>query len=154
MPAFCTAVLAVMAVLQLALTSAVELPAQGWGGGGARSALPVVAHVGIDPLLMRSAIFSPTRTAIAADGQGVPAPLGGARVAGAITVSGRALAIVQHADGSVTRLPLGASLSGMRLVALGRDGATFASGTGRLHVAFGSAPAAPASTEEIEEPSE
>jgi hypothetical protein len=154
MPALCTAVLGVLAALQLALTSAVELPAQGWGGGGVRSALPAIGHVGIDPLLTRSPIFSPTRTAAAPDGQGALAPLGGAMVVGAITVSGRALAIVQHANGSVTRLPLGASLSGMRLVALGRDGATFATATGRLQVAFGSAPAAPAANEETEEPSE
>lgn len=153
MPALCTAVLTVLAALQLALTSAVELPAQGWSGGGVRSALPAIGHVGIDPLLMRSAIFSPTRTAAAPNGDGSSALLGGARVVGAITVSGRALAIVQHADGSVIRLPLGASLSGMRLVALGRDGATFATATGRLLVAFGSAPA-PAATEETEEPSE
>lgn len=152
MPALCAAVLLVLAALQLVLTSDVQLPEQSLSGGGVRSKLPGIAPDGIDPLLLRNAIFAPTRTAGAEQSEATP--LGGASLAGAVTVAGRSMAIVQRADGTVVRLPLGGSVSGMRLIAINRSGAVFVSGGKRVYVAFGAVASAPAAVNENEEPSE
>jgi hypothetical protein len=135
--------LAVAAGLQLALTGGdTELPEPGWLGGGARTSLPQFGIGGIPAPLREVTMFDPVRSASGAVGGAAAAPtgpLGGAAVAGSISVRGRTFAIIQLPNGQVGRLPLGGRLGGLRLIALNPDAAVFQSGSKRVRVPYGSA---------------
>lgn len=138
--------------LQFALTGAVELPEAGSMGGGVRTALPPIDLAGPDPALRLPTIFSPRRTAGGADSPS--SPLGGTAIAGVIAVRGRSFAVVQHADGSVGRVPIGGRIAGLKLVALEADAAVLSGGGKPLRVAYGAAPvpeASPGENTEVEE---
>lgn len=149
LPACCAAVLAAAIGVQLALTGAVELPQRGWSGGGARWTMPEIGAVPVDPTLRAVPIFAPDRTSVT--GAAAGAPLGGAVVAGSVSVRGQVHAILQKGDGSIVRLPLGGRFAGMRLIGLSGDGATFLAGGKPLRVPFGATAVAPANQAEIEE---
>ena len=153
LPALLAGLLALAAVLQLALTGGdTQLPAPGWIGGGARVSLPQFGAGLVPPVLRRLTMFDPARSAAGPAGSVPPTgPLGGAVVAGSISVRGRAVAIIQLPSGKVGRLAVGGSLGGLRLVALEPDGAVFQSGAKRIRVPFGAptiTPAAAAGSEE------
>lgn len=154
-PALCAAMLALLAALQFALTSDIELPEQGWSGGAARAEMPQIAGRSTPPILRTASIFSPTRTAQGEGTTGAALQLGGAAVAGTITVRGRSYAVVQRPDGQLIRLPVGGRLGGMQLIALLPEGAVFMAEGKRVQIAFGSAmlstPATPAADIEEEQ---
>jgi hypothetical protein len=131
-------VLAAFCGLQFALTGAVDLPEVGWSAGGVRTVLPSVAFAASDPVLRQTAIFSPRRTAGAQDGPA--SPLGGTSIAGVIALRGHSYAVVQHADGSVARVPIGGRIAGFRLVALEPSEAILSGGGKPLHIPYGAAP--------------
>lgn len=154
MPALCAGALAVLAALQFALTTHPEPPPPSWSGGGTHAAMPRIAGRAAPEALLRGSIFAPTRTLQAQGTEGAPSPLGGAAVAGAVTVRGRSYAVIQRADGQVVRLPVGGRIEGMRLVALSPEGAVFQSGGQRSHIAFGTAVRAAEPEPEAEEGTE
>lgn len=139
LPVACAVLLAGCAVLQLALTRPLEVPPAGWSGGGARSGLPQIAGVGIDPVLRRAIVFAPQRTtpAVATTGAGGAAHSAGPVLAGAITVRGRAFAVFQRADGSVAHVPMGGAIGGMRIIAVSEAGGIVRRGGKTERLAFG-----------------
>lgn len=140
-PALCVAALALGLVLQLALVGEVEMPDEGWSGGGARAKMPTIAGQFVPKILLTRSIFSPTRTANSDVGQAIEAPLGGAIVAGTVSIRGRSYAVVQRPDGVIVRLAVGGRYAGWRLRSLSSAGAIFDQGAQRLAITFGVAPA-------------
>jgi hypothetical protein len=137
-PACCAAALAVLAALQLALTSDVALPEAGWTGGGGQLAMPRIGTTAIPGRLREDPIFSPTRSGSpGAEGATHAGPLGGNSIAGAITVGRRSFAMILRPDGTILRLPVGGMIDGHQLLALSPDGAVFRKDGKRVHVAFG-----------------
>lgn len=128
-------------VLQLALTGDVEIPDESWSGGRPRAEMPRIVGQFVPPILLERPVFSPGRTATGAADQAIQAPLGGAVVAGTVSVKGRSYAVVQRPDGVVVRLAVGARYAGWRLRSLSSTGAVFDQGAQRLSLTFGVAPA-------------
>jgi hypothetical protein len=84
--------------------------------------------------------------------QAIQAPLGGAVLAGTVSIKGRSYAVVQRPDGGISRLAVGARYAGWRLQSLSSTGGVFAQGKQRISMTFGMAPAPAATqTEENEE---
>lgn len=135
--------------VQLALTGDIALPVPGWTGGGARAPMPAIAEGFVPPILRGSPIFSPERTARA--NEAATSPLGGAAVAGSISIRGRGFAVMQLPGGRIVHLPVGGSYAGMRLTALGPDNALFLAGGKRIAVPFGTTMTPPASIEAVPE---
>ncbi len=157
LPAVLAALLALAGGLQLALTGGdTELPEPGWLGGGARTSLPQFGIGGIPAPLRDITMFDPVRSAAAAPGGAAAAPtgpLGGAAVAGSISVRGRTYAIIQLPSGKSGRLPIGGRIGGLRLIALEPDSAVFQAGGKRIRMPYGTAnitPVAPAGDSEEE----
>ncbi len=139
LPAALALVLLAALVLQLALPSQEELPPPAIAGGGVRATPPRISGGYAPDILTAAPIFAPNRTATAsADGAGAPAGiLGGARVAGSVSVGGRAYAVIQYPGGKIARLPVGGRLAGWRLAALSPEGARFARNAERVDLPFG-----------------
>ena len=154
LPAALAALLVTAAGLQLALTGGdTELPETGWLGGGARTSLPQFSIGGVPAALRDGSMFDPGRTAAAAAGGAAAptGPLGGAGVAGSISIHGRSYAVIQLPNGKIGRLPIGGRLGGLRLISVGPDDAVFQSGGKRLRIPYGRAsitPVAPAGDSE------
>ena len=140
-PALCASALALSFVLQLALTGAVEMPDESWSGGHPSAKMPSIAGQFVPPILLQRPVFSPGRTATSVADQAVQAPLGGAVVAGTVSVRGRSYAVVQRPDGVIRRLAVGGRYAGWRLRSLSSTGAVFDRGAQRLALVFGVAPA-------------
>lgn len=142
-PAACTALLALLAAVQLGLSAPEPLPTAGpmagpVAGGAARAALPAMSVSLVDPALRSAPIFDPARSLDVAGASGE----GGAarptwRLAGSMEVRGRRYAVLQSPQGKAVRLPLGGSIAGMRLLSLSADGAVFLSGGKRIAMPFG-----------------
>jgi hypothetical protein len=150
----CAAALATLAVLQLALTRPLEVQPAGWSGGGTRGGLPQITAVNIEPVLRRSIIFMPQRTAQAnaAPGAGGTVVPSGPILAGTISLRGRVFGVFQRADGSVAYVPVGGSIGGMRLSAVNEAGGIVRRGGKSERLAFGRQPIAPPSSgENVEE---
>lgn len=151
LPAACSAALAVIALLQLGLTQPVELPQQGASGSAAQASLPRLVARPVPPILEKISIFAPERTAGGSGASGNSSQLGGHRLAGALSVRGRTVAILQGPDGTARRLPVGGAIGGMTLLGVDGDGATFRKDGKRIHVGFGRAAPAPGPQVETEE---
>ena len=136
-PAICAGGLALCLVLQLALTGGVEIPEDSPSGGQARAVLPSISGQPLPPILRANSIFSPGRTALDAVGEAASAPLGGAVVAGAVSIKGRSYAVIQRPDGRITRLGVGGFFEGWRLRALTAKAAHFDQGAQKLILNFG-----------------
>jgi hypothetical protein len=136
-PALCAGGLVLCLALQLALTGGVEMPEEVESAGQARAALPSISGQFVPSILLENSIFSPGRTANGAAGDNAQAPLGGAVVAGAVSVRGRSYVIMQAPDGRVVRLAIGSVYKGWRLRALTGDGAVFDQGSQKLNLNFG-----------------
>lgn len=126
LPALLAAVLVLMVALQFALPVEDELPAAMRRVVPARLAQTGVNRVVPDPVILRSALFSPSRAAgggganVAASG-----PLDGAIVVGMVRGRGFARAVVQEPGGGAVSVPVGGRYRGWRLVALGASNAVF-----------------------------
>lgn len=145
--------LALGLVLQLAFVGETEMPDAGWTGGGARAGMPSITGQFAPKILSEQSIFSPARTANTGTDQAIQAPLGGATVAGTVSIRGRSYAVVQRPDGAIVRLAVGGRYEGWRLRSLSSAGAVFDKGAQRLPITFGVMPVqtAPQSTENEEE---
>lgn len=129
--------LVLMFALQFALPAADDLP------GDARRVVPlrgvdaVINRVIPDPLIMRNALFSPTRGGAASSaGEGGTGPLGGATVVGMVRVGARARAIVQQGDGKAISVAVGGRYQEWILVGLSTTTAQFARDDERLTMDF------------------
>jgi hypothetical protein len=142
-PALCAAVLLLCVALQLALTSDVEIPEAGRAGARARPQVPLIAGQFVPPIIQERPIFSPSRTLAIASDQTVALPLGGAAVAGTVSIKGRTYAVIQRPDGTITRLAVGQRYGGWRLRSLSPTGALFDKGAQKLPMSFGAAMAQP-----------
>lgn len=127
---------------QLLVPDEVALPAF-VPGQGARAA----ANIGAPPpvivasVVMARVLFAPGRAAASgasvSAGAAPPDPLGGASVAGVVRVGTRGYAVVQYGGGRTARVPVGGSVAGWRLAAIGADGVTLRRGAARMLVPFG-----------------
>jgi hypothetical protein len=93
------------------------------------------------PVLERP-LFAP-RLVMSTAAQGSAPILGGASVAGTVSIRGRALAVVRRVDGSVYNLPLGGAVGGWRLVSLNSATARFQKGSEQLELAYGAISVSP-----------
>jgi hypothetical protein len=135
MPALLCGVLVLMLALQFALPVDEELPAEVRRVVPARLAQSEVSRVVPDPIILRSALFSPGR---GGGGANVAAagPLDGAVVVGMVRGRGFARAVLQQSDGSPVSVPVGGSYRGWRLVALTPGNAVFSKEGERVAMAF------------------
>lgn len=140
-PALCATALALGILLQLALTVDVEMSDESASGGRTRAEMPPITGQFAPPILLERPVFSPGRTAKNATDQAIHAPLGGATVAGTVSVKGRSHAVIQRPDGVIVRLAVGGRYAGWRLRSLSSTGAIFDQGGQRLSMTFGVAPA-------------
>lgn len=151
-PAICAGGLALCLALQLALTGGLEIPSDSLSGGLSRADLPAITGAPVPPILRENSIFSPGRTAMGTAAEAAQAPLGGAAVAGAVSIKRRSYAVIQRADGRVLRLPVGGVFEGWRLRALTENAALFDKGGQKLVLNFGArslqSPPQPAEYEE------
>ena len=135
MPALLCGVLVLMLALQFALPRDDELPTEVRRVVPARLAQSQVGRVAADPIILRSALFSPGR---GGGGANVAAagPLDGAAVVGMVRGRGFARAVLQQSDGSAVSVPIGGSYRGWRLIALSQGNAVFSKEGERLAMAF------------------
>ncbi len=135
MPALLCGVLVLMLALQFALPRDDELPTDMRRVVPARLAQNAVGLVVPDPVILRSALFSPGRggggASVAAAG-----PLDGAVVVGMVRGRGFVRAVLQQSDGSAVSVPVGGRYCGWRLVALAQGNAVFSKEGERLAMAF------------------
>ena len=140
LPAALVAVLALAAVVQLAVTDAVELPPAGPIGVGAP--LPPVREPqprGVPGLILSRPLFAPPVSAGAGgeEGEGAAAdPLGGVAILGTVAVGRIRYAVVQQ-GGVTRRVGVGGTVAGWRVLALGQDGAVLGRGAERLRRDYG-----------------
>ncbi len=152
-PLFCIVVLVLCAVLQLGLATAPDLGAV--PSPTARVTVapsPTVARTYIPPSILAHPVFAPRMTAAAASGP--VQPLGGASIAGVVTIGRTRYAIVRRADGKVGHMRIGGGIAGWRIAALDGTGATLIRGSERLQLPYGAAtpPPAAAATASEEDP--
>lgn len=139
----CVAALALAAVWQLSRAGdPTDLPAPGNSAVQVQALVPTVSGGEGAAGALSTDIFDPARTrGTGAGPASVPAgPLGTSALVGSIRLGARAYAVVQNGDGSITRLPVGSSFKGLRLLAITNDGAMFAQGGRRISVPFGPSP--------------
>lgn len=148
LPASLVALLAAMLMLQLLLTSDVELPSVGpVGAGGGHLQSPEVRAVAVPPVIVTRSIFAPLGKGKAG---APPSSLGGAVVAGTVRIGGRIYAVIQTSEGRMVNMPIGGGLAGWRLVALSSEGARFVRGNEHIQVTYGAQPQPQASGDEGE----
>jgi hypothetical protein len=137
LPALLAAVLVLMVALQFAMPVDKEMPAAVRRVVPARLAQTPLSLVVPDPVILRSALFSPSRAArggganVAASG-----PLDGAIVVGMVRGRGFARAVVQERDGNAVSVPVGGRYRGWRLVALTSGNAVFSQDGKRVVMSF------------------
>lgn len=123
-----------MVALQFALPAEVELPPQIGKAAPARFATREIARVVPDPIIVRSALFTPGRGgsgSVAAAG-----PLDGAVAVGMVRGRGFARALLQQSDGSAVSVPVGGGYRGWRLAGLNKDYAIFTRDGERVAMPF------------------
>lgn len=154
LPAALAALLGGMAVVQLALTDPVDLPATGpIGGGGMQAALADPGSRGVPPALAGRALFSPAALPGAAGAQASADPLGAAAILGVVGV-GRARYLIVEQGGATRRVAVGGSIAGWRVIGVSENAALLAHGRERLTRPFGAGGAAGNSQPESSEESE
>lgn len=141
--ALCAALLLLCLAAQFTLPAEADLPE---GAAPpirlAAAALPPNMPTVVPPAILASPIFAPRARMTTAGGDGGPAmysPLGGASIAGTVTIRRRSAAIVRGIDGKVSHVGIGAVINGWRLAALDSGGATLLRGAERIHLDFGAA---------------
>lgn len=141
LPAALVALLAAMTMTQLLLSAQAELPASGGVGfGAARFAAPLVAPVEVPAEIMARPLFAPRLAPPqAGGGQATASAIGGAVIAGSISIRGRSRILIRHPDGRVAELAPGGTIAGWRLLRIGRTGVSLARDGKRIEVAFGAA---------------
>lgn len=102
--------------------------------------VPIVSPVVASGEIFRRPLFAPRQSSsIASDI--APAPtLGGAVVAGTVSLRGRTYAVVRRSNGKSFNLPVGGQLNGWSLAALRDEGAVFVKGRARQTIAYGTQP--------------
>lgn len=137
LPALLAALLVLMIALQFALPAELDLPSEGKGVVPLKLSPTAVNRVIPDPLILRDALFSPGRSAVAgAKVAGGSGPLDGAVVVGMVRARGVARAIVQQADGSAVSVSVGGRYRGWRLLSITAGNAVFSRDGERLSLAF------------------
>lgn len=136
MPALLCGALVLMLALQFALPVDEELPAEVRRVVPARLTQSAVNRVVPDPIILRSALFSPGRGGGGGTNVAAVGPLDGARVVGMVRGRGFARAVLQQSDGSPVSVPVGGSYRGWRLVALTPGNAVFSREGERIALAF------------------
>lgn len=137
MPALLCGVLVLMFALQFALPTDNELPTEVRRVVPARLAQNGVNRVVPDPVILKSALFSPSRGG--GGGASVAAavgPLDGAAVVGMVRGRGFARAVLQESDGGAVSVPVGGSYRGWRLVSLSQGNAVFNKDGERIALSF------------------
>jgi hypothetical protein len=135
MPALLCSVLVLMLALQFALPTGDELPIEVRRVVPAKLAQSGVNRVVPDPIILRSALFSPGRGGSGAN-VAAAGPLDGATVVGMVRGRGFARAVLQQGDGSAVSVPVGGSYRGWRLVSLALGSAVFSKEGERVAMAF------------------
>lgn len=149
LPALLALLLAALLVVQFMIVTPVELPEPALGAGRNTVAQSIVAGNAIAPkLIVENDVFSPVRSAGGSSDGASAGPLGGAVVAGSVSVGGRAYAMVIVPGGRISRLAPGGSINGWRLLDLTAGGARFGRGSERLDVAYGGQATQTASADE------
>lgn len=103
------------------------------------TAIPTIAPVKAARVIFDRPLFAPRQAMTAATGFGQPLVLGGASVAGMVSVRGRSYAVIRRANGEVSNLAIGGLVNGWRLVSLRADGAAFVKDSVRQDIAYGAA---------------
>lgn len=111
------------------------------GAGRADFAMPAVPPVNAASVIFDRPLFAPRQSLVASSG-GQVLPLGGASVAGTVTIRGRAFAVVRRANGTVSNIAIGGVVGGWRLIALRPEGAVFVKNKVRRQIAYGATPLA------------
>jgi hypothetical protein len=138
--------LVVLAAVQLALPSRVELPpvagiARVTGGAMPPDPPPVLPS----GALATQSLFAPTGAATGA-ATAPPDPLNGAVIAGVVQRGSQRLALVQGPGAALHYVAPGGTVAGWRLIALGPASALLRRGHDHLDLAYGAHPVSPAST--------
>jgi len=116
------------------------MPAEMLAARQARVVLPPISGQLLPPILLQNPMFSPARTATDAKSASDKARLGGAVIAGAVSIRGRSYAVIQRPDGTIVRLGIGSVYAGWRLRSLSTSGALFEQGAQKMTLNFGTAP--------------
>ena len=142
LPALLGAVLAATLIAQLMwaarapeLPAALPLPAP-----FARAQVPVIAPASASAEIFRRPIFAPRQSASLASAGAPPPMLGGAVVAGTVSVRGRTFAVVRRPNGTSFNMAVGSRLNGWSLVGLRAEGAIFVKGNAKQLMAYGAQP--------------
>ncbi len=102
-------------------------------------AMPAVSPVSAARVIFDRPLFAP-RQSLATRPSVQTLPLGGASVAGTVTIRGRAFAVVRRANGRVSNIAIGGAVDGWRLIALRPEGAVFVKNNVRHQIAYGATP--------------
>ena len=154
-PLLCVLLLAALAIFQLALSNAPEFeerPAVATRLSMAPA--PSVTQTEIPASILEHPIFAPRVSTPLAGAPGAVAPLGGASIAGVVTIGRTRYAIVRSVTGSIGHIRIGGRVAGWRIIALEQDGATLIKGAERLHLAYGAATPAVEEKDDSEEDSQ
>ncbi|MGV3510860.1 MAG: hypothetical protein ACO1OX_02535 [Novosphingobium sp.] len=152
-PALLALVLAVLMVVQFLISDPIDLPEATVDIGRNTAAEPFVTDsVEAARIIVESDVFSPVRSAGGGGDASFADPLGGAIVAGSLSVRGRAYAMVISPGGQVSRLAPGSRINGWTLLSLSSNGARFGRGTERIDLSYGAQ--ASQTVAAIEEPEE
>lgn len=137
LPALLAGALVLMIALQFALPAELDLPAEGSRIVPVRMVQGNVARVVPDPVILRDALFSPARSAVAGGtATGGTGPLDGAIVVGMVRARGVARAVIQQSDGTALSVPVGGRYRSWRLVSITSGNAVFSRDGERLALAF------------------
>lgn len=109
----------------------------------ARSAVfqPTPSSAPVPSVILDRPLFAPRQSNVNAADAAPPPILGGMTVAGTVSVRGRTFAVLRRPNGRAINLPVGSSVAGWRLRAIGEASATFVRGGERREIAFGNQPA-------------
>lgn len=102
--------------------------------------VPTISPVAASGEIFRRPIFAPRQSASAASDGAPPPMLGGAVVAGTVSVRGRTFAVVRRPNGTSFNMAIGGRLNGWSLTALRDEGAIFVKGNTRQTMAYGAQP--------------
>ena len=111
---------------------------------------PKIPLVEVPRNIFSRPLFAPRKSTTLKNDGSPPPVLGGATIAGTVSIRGRSVVVVQRPGGAVTNLTIGGALGGWRLSAIGQRGAIFVRGSERRDIAYG----APPSGAPTEEPAE
>ena len=149
LPAALASLLALAFGLQLIWTSSEPdlPPVLAVGAARSNAAPPKIVPTATSPIVLERPLFAPRQSVSVANGA-LPSILGGAMVAGTVSIRGRTFAVIRRPNGTASNLSVGGSVAGWRLVSLGQQAAVFVKGAERREIAYGYQP-----TQASEEPS-